>query len=135
MNYLLSCFSILHRQSEITLTRKLSDFGLSANQFIYIMCLCEHPGISQEQLSGFLRIDKGSVAKSVHQLSDCGYITRTVSATDKRQYVLLPTKKATDLYPQLRDILMEYERDLTGKLTPIEADILRSLLQKLMKNV
>lgn len=135
MNYLLSSFSILHRQSEIALSRKLTDLGLSANQFIYIMCLCEHPGISQEQLSAFLRIDKGSVAKSVHQLSDLGYITRTVSETDKRQYKLLPTKKATELYPQLCEIVLEYERYITRELTPIETDILRSLLDKLTETI
>lgn len=135
MNYLISSFSILHRQSDIFLTKKLSNLGLSSNQFIYIMCLCEHPGISQEQLSAYLRVDKGSVAKSVHQLSDQGYIRRTVSETDKRQYELFPTEKATGVYPQLYEIVMEYEKYITRNLTPIETDILRSLLDKLTENI
>ena len=135
MNYLISSFSILHRQSDIFLTKKLSNLGLSSNQFIYIMCLCEHPGISQEQLSAYLRVDNGSVAKSVHQLSDQGYIRRTVSETDKRQYELFPTEKATGVYPQLYEIVMEYEKYITRNLTPIETDILRSLLDKLTENI
>lgn len=135
MSYLLSSFSILHRQSEIVLTRKLTDLGLSSNQFVYIMCLCDHPGISQEQMSALLRIDKGSVAKSVGQLSTLGYISRTVCETDKRQYKLLPTQKALDLYPHLRQVVLEYEKHITKDLTPIEKDILYSLLEKLMKNV
>lgn len=135
MNYLISSFSILHRQSDIFLTKKLSDLGLSSNQFIYIMCLCEHPGISQEQLSAYLRVDKGSVAKSVHQMSELGYIRRTVSETDKRQYELFPTEKATDVYPKIHEIIMEYEKYITRNLTPIESDILRSLLEKLTENI
>lgn len=135
MNYLISSFSILHRQSEVFLSRRLANLGLSSNQFVYIMCLCEHPGISQEQLSHLLRIDKGSVAKSVHQLSDQGYIARTVSETDKRQYKLLPTEKATGVYEQLREIVLEYERYITRDLTPIETDILRSLLEKLTESI
>lgn len=135
MNYLISSFSILHRQSDIFLTKKLSNLGLSSKQFIHIMCLCEHPGISQEQLSAYLRVDKGSVAKSVHQLSDLGYISRKVSETDKRQYELFPTEKSTGVYSQLHKIVMEYEKYITRNLTPIESDILRSLLEKLTENI
>jgi DNA-binding MarR family transcriptional regulator len=135
MNYLISDFSILHRQSDIFLTRKLSPLGLGANQFTYILCLCEHPGISQEQLSAFLRIDKGSVAKTVRQLCDQDYFIRKVSETDKRQYELFPTEKATGVYDQLHEIVMEYEHYITRGLTPIEADVLRNLLDKLSDNI
>lgn len=135
MSYLLSSFSILHRQSEIVLSRKLARLELSSNQFIYIMCLCDHPGISQEQMSSLLRIDKGSVAKSIQQLSAMGYIDRCVSETDKRQYRLLPTQKALDLYPHLQQVVQEYESQVTKDLTSIEKDILHSLLEKLMGNV
>ncbi len=135
MKYLFSSFSILHRQSDILLTRQLNDLGLSSQQFVLIMCLCEQPGLSQEQLSSIFRVDKGSVAKTVHQLSDLGYVTRELSETDKRQYKLHPTPKATGVYQRLSDIMAEYERCLTRNLTPIETDILRSLLDKLTENI
>ncbi len=135
MKYLFSSFSILHRQSDILLTRQLNDLGLSSQQFVLIMCLCEQPGLSQEQLSSIFRVDKGSVAKTVHQLSDLGYVTRELSETDKRQYKLHPTPMATGVYQRLSDIMAEYERCLTRNLTPIETDILRSLLDKLTENI
>lgn len=135
MKYLFSSFSILHRQSDILLTKQLNDLGLSSQQFVLIMCLCEQPGISQEQLSSIFRVDKGSVAKTIHQLSDLGYVTRELSETDKRQYKLLPTPKATGVYQRLYEIITEYERYLTRNLTPIETDILRSLLDKLTENI
>lgn len=135
MNHLISSFSILHRQSDVFLSRRLTDLGLNATQFAYLMCLSDNPGSSQEQLSSLMRIDKGSVSKSIHQLVDLGYITYTISETDKRQYKLYPSQKTIDLLPQLRAIVMEYENYITRELTPIEAEILRSLLGKLVGNI
>ena len=135
MNHLLSSFSILHRQSDVFLSRRLSDLELNATQFAYLMCLSENPGSSQEQLSSLMRIDKGAVSKSIRQLVDLGYITYTVSETDKRQYKLYPSEKTAALLPQLQEIVMEYENYMMRVLTPIEADILKSLLEKLVKNV
>lgn len=135
MHYLISSFSILHRQSDVFLSRKLADFGLNATQFAYLMCLCEHPGSSQEQLSSLMRIDKGSVSKSIHQLVDLGYITYTVSETDKRQYKLFPSDKTLALHPAFLELVLEYEGFITKDLTPIETDILRNLLEKLTDNI
>lgn len=135
MKYLISSFSILHRQSDVFLSRRLSNLGLNATQFAYLMCLSENPGSSQEQLSSLMRIDKGSVSKSVHQLVDLGYITHTISETDKRQYKLYLSEKTTELLPQFQEIVMEYENYITRDLTPIEAEILRSLLAKLTDNI
>lgn len=135
MNYLISCFSILHRQSDVFLSRRLTDLGINATQFAYLMCLSENPGSSQEQLSSLMRIDKGSVSKSIRLLTDQGYITHTISETDKRQYRLYPSEKTIALLPRFHEIVMEYENYMTRELTPIEADILRSLLEKLVKNV
>ena len=135
MKYLISSFSILHRQSDVFLSRRLSNLGLNATQFAYLMCLSENPGSSQEQLSSLMRIDKGSVSKSVHQLVDLGYITHTISETDKRQYKLYLSEKTTELLPQFQEIVMEYENYITRDLTPIEAEILRSLVAKLTDNI
>ena len=99
------------------------------------MCLCEHPGSSQEQISSLMRIDKGSVSKSIHQLVEQGYVTQTVSETDKRQYQLSPSEKTLALYPIFHELLMEYEKSITQDLTPIETDILKNLIEKLTKNI
>ena len=134
MHYLISGLSILHRQSDVFLSRRLSDLKLNATQFAYLMCLCEHPGSSQEQLSSLMRIDKGSVSKSIHQLAEQGYVTQAVSETDKRQYQLFPSEKTLALYPRFHQLVMEYERQITRDLTPIETELLRSLLEKLIDN-
>ena len=135
MHYLISGLSILHRQSDVFLSRRLSDLKLNATQFAYLMCLCEHPGSSQEQLSSLMRIDKGSVSKSIHQLAEQGYVTQAISETDKRQYELFPSEKTLALYPRFHELVMEYEKSITQDLTPIEADILKNLIEKLTENI
>ena len=74
--------------------QRLKDFGISRGQLMYIMCICDHEGISQEGLSCELRIDKGAVARAMQKLAGEGYISRVVSSSDRRQYHLFPTAKA-----------------------------------------
>jgi DNA-binding MarR family transcriptional regulator len=80
-NTLIRRFSFIPRQSGINLDRQLKKLNLSFGQFLYIMCICENAGLSQENLSSRLKIDKGSVARTVKQLEADGYITRSVSPT------------------------------------------------------
>lgn len=64
---------------------------------MYIMCICDNEGLSQEKLSAELQIDKGSVARTIKHLEKDGYITRIVSKDDKRQHQIFPTIKAKNI--------------------------------------
>lgn len=123
-------FSILHRQSGIYLDRKLRALDIKVGQFLYLVCICEQPGLSQEQLASLLRIDKGSVARTVKQLVQDGYLRREVCPRDRRQYQLYPTEKAWEAHAHIGEITRQWEQRLVQQLTDIEVEVLKGLLDK-----
>ena len=128
-------FSVIHRQSAINIERRLKKLGLPYGQYMYILCICDNKVLSQEKLSCELQIDKGSVARTVKQLEQSGYITRRVSNEDKRQNLIKPTEKAFMLYGEIISTINEYEKCLTKDLSDIEKNVLTGLLTKLIDNL
>lgn len=135
MRELAKKLSILSRRSGLHLDRQLKDTGLTRVQFIYLMCICDHEGMSQEQLSEELRINKGAVARAVRRFEKEGYITRVVSPKDRRQYGLYPTEKTRRAHHAVRMAEAEWEAYMTRNLSSAEKETLDSLLEKLLRDM
>lgn len=135
MNNLIKQFSVIHRQTGIRLEKSLKPLGVPYGQFMYILCICDHEGLSQEKLSAELQIDKGSVARTVSALEKQGFIERVPSTEDRRQNRLLPTEKAREAYVKITQVIRRQEARLVKNLSEIEEDLLRSLLDKIIENI
>ncbi|HOO27237.1 MAG TPA: MarR family transcriptional regulator [Lachnospiraceae bacterium] len=135
MHELMSRFSIIHRQSSIYLDHRLKEHHITGSQYTHILVICENPGISQEEISDKLKIDKGSVARMIKQFASEHYITRLISKEDKRQYQIYPTDKAKAVYEKIHGTAVASENRLTKGFTDVERDILINLLDKIITNL
>ena len=54
-------------------------------------------GITQEQLSNNIEIDKATTARAVAKLIEAGYFTKVNNAEDRRAYNIYATDKARDM--------------------------------------
>ncbi len=112
----------------------LAPMGLKACHASYLMEICAHPGLSQDQLANRICINKSNVARQAAILEESGLVVRTPSATDKRIMELYPTQKALDLLPQVMPVLESWESRLTQELSVQEKALLESLLSKMREN-
>lgn len=135
MRELAKKLSILSHRSGIDLDRKLKDLGLTRGQLVYLMCICDHEGMSQEQLSEELWINKGAVARAVRRFEKDGYITRVLSKKDRRQYGLYPTEKTKQAYQTIRAVEADWEARMTRNLSAGEKKMLDMLLEKLLEDM
>lgn len=135
MHEFMSRFSVIHRQSSLYLDRRLKEHRITGSRYTHILVICENPGISQEEISDRLKIDKGPVARTIKEFTQEGYVTRVVDAADKRQYHLYPTPKAEALYAEIHGIAMASEQRLTQGFTDIEREVLKNLLDKVVANL
>ena len=110
---------------------QLAPLGLKGCHASYLTEICAHPGISQDQLSKLICINKSNVARQAATLEEEGFVIRTPSPTDKRIMELHPTQKTLDLLPQISCVLKQWEGCITGDLTPEELDQLAALLEKM----
>ena len=101
---------------------------------MYIREICAAPGISQEQLTRILRINKSNVARQVAAMEEEGYIERRCCGKDKRVLRLYPTEKATALLPGILEVMDRWEASLLEGLTEEERQELEDVLLRLREN-
>lgn len=107
---------------------RLAAEGVSSCQHIYIFHICRTPGITQEQLSKRLCVNKSSVARQLTALEQGGFIRREEDSGDRRVQHVYPTPRADMLYPQVRQIMAEWNRLLLEELSESERAALQSML-------
>lgn len=127
--------SVLHRQANVFYSKEFSKFEFGSGQYMFMIHLYKHDGISQEELSDLINIDKGTTAKAIKKLEELNYIERRKDSDDKRINRIYLTKKALDIKEDFFDTLSKWESILTDNLS--QEEILQGLniLKKLSQNI
>lgn len=86
--------SMIYRYTRRYFVRELQTFQLDAGQLPFLLHLYRCPGVTQEQLSCALGMDKGTTARSVAQLEECGLAYRMPDEHDRRVNHVFPTAAA-----------------------------------------
>ena len=126
--------SVTYRRLQVFYTEHLGELGVSSGQFIYIVCICEHQGYTQDEISQHLLIDKSTVAKALSQLEANGFITKKINSNNRRAFNIFPTEKAIVIYPKILKIKDEWHHRMTENLSDIERDVFEKLMEKVMEN-
>lgn len=102
------------------------ELGIGSYQDSYLVDICKHPGVTQEQLSKIMYVHKSNVARQVGSLEEKGFVERRPDPSDRRNLLLYPTEKAAaamgriqEAHAAWRELLLqgfsEEERELAGK--------------------
>ncbi|MCR1289986.1 MarR family winged helix-turn-helix transcriptional regulator [Shouchella clausii] len=114
---------------------EFKEFDLTKGQYLYLVRICEHPGIIQEKLAEMIKVDRTTAARAIKKLEKNGFIEKKEDAHNKKIKKLFPTQKGERVYPFIRK---ENDYSNTVALTGFsenEADTLFHLLQRVRKNV
>ena len=110
---------------------KLAPLGITSRHGLYLREIAAAPGISQEQLTARIGINKSNVARQVAAMEEEGYIERRSCGKDKRVLRLYPTEKTLALLPQIHEVMDSWEQMLVESLTPDEQQLLETMLLRL----
>ncbi len=133
-NSLSRWISLLHRYGHIYVGRQLKQYNISKGQYIFLNALYKKDGIKQEQLSDYLKIDKGTTAKAIKKLEEDEYITRQVDIKDKRAYNVYLTEKALKMKPMIRKAMTGWTDILFTGFSEEERNTSLALLERMGKN-
>lgn len=134
MNDLTKFISVTYRRSQMFYTEHLEKLGISSGQFMYIVCICENSGQTQDELSQKLIIDKSTVAKVLSQLEAKEFITKTINSKDRRVFNIFPTDKSLDIYHKILEIQNEWHHRITANLSEVEYYVFEKLIETVMNN-
>ncbi|MCM3550977.1 MarR family transcriptional regulator [Niallia circulans] len=114
---------------------EFKEFDLTKGQYLYLVRICEHPGIIQEKLAEMIKVDRTTAARAIKKLEKNGFIEKKEDAHNKKIKKLFPTQKGERVYPFIRK---ENDYSNTVALTGFsesEAETIFHLLQRVRKNV
>ncbi|EMR04957.1 transcriptional regulator SlyA [Bhargavaea cecembensis DSE10] len=114
---------------------EFKEADLSKGQYLYMVRICEHPGIIQEKLAEMIKVDRTTAARAIMKLEEKGFIEKRDDESNRRIKKLFPTEKGLGVYPF---IVREHEHSNSVALEGFsedEADILLRLLRRVRKNV
>lgn len=114
---------------------EFKEYELTKGQYLYLVRICENPGIIQEKLSEMIKVDRTTVARAIKKLEHNGFIDRQDDQHNKKIKKLYPTEKGKKVYP-----FIKRENDYSNTValegfSESEIEIIFSLLQRVRGNI
>lgn len=114
---------------------EFKDLELTKGQYLYLVRICENPGIIQEKLAEMIKVDRTTVARAIKQLEVHGFIEKKDDEHNKKIKKLFPTDKGKQVFPFIKRENDHSNRVALAGLSESEGEVLFQLLQKVRKNI
>lgn len=114
---------------------EFKELELTKGQYLYLVRICENPGIIQEKLAEMIKVDRTTAARAIQKLELQGLIEKKNDGINKKNKGLFPTDKGEQIYPFLKREGDHSNQVALSGLSPNEIETVFSLLQKIRKNV
>lgn len=114
---------------------EFKEVDLTRGQYLYLVRICENPGIIQEKLAEMIKVDRTTTARAIKKLESNGMIERLEDKENKKIKKLYPTKKGAEIYPFIIRENNCSNAVALNDLSDEEAKQLEYLLKKVCKNV
>ena len=129
------CFPLYAASKEITRRYKpfLDPLGLTYTQYVAMMVLWEHDGITVGELGSKLYLDSATLTPLLERLEAHGFVRRERSHEDERAVIVT----LTDEGRALRERALEVPYCMAGclEISPEDATELKMLLEKLLRSI
>lgn len=114
---------------------EFKEYDLTKGQYLYLVRVCEHPGIIQEKLAEMIKVDRTTAARAVQKLELNGFVEKREDEHNLKIKKLFPTAKGEQVYPMIKREHDHSDRVALNGLTEQESDTLLRLLQQVRSNV
>ena len=117
---LLKWLSVADRFAKSYLDDQLAPLGINSSQHMYLLKICDQPGILQDSLLNCFYVHPSNIVRTIARLEKNGFLTKEPCEKDKRTCHLYPTKKALEIADKVRAICEGTESILTDGLSEAE---------------
>ncbi len=137
INSALQVFGLIKREVNLLLTSYLRAYslGIGPKQAIMLAHIQKTPKSSHAHLARATSTDPAAVGRAIDSLVNQGYLEREEHPSDKRQWVLLLSKKGRELMRPINKIISEISDDFIEPLSSKERAQFKELLEKVHKHL
>ena len=127
--------TLLSRKCQSYLSRELSKYKLTAAEQPFFMALQHCEGITQDELTAVVCVDKSATARAVKSLEEKGFLIRIQDKNNRRQNRLYPTDKAKQISGSVKQELLHFNDLMTQGILPQTAEEVYMALLKIDENL
>ncbi len=114
---------------------EFKEYDLTKGQYLYLVRICENPGIIQEKLAEMIKVDRTTAARAIKKLEINEFIEKKEDVHNKKIKKLFPTAKGKSVFPIIkRENEYSNEMALNG-FSNQEMEVMVDLLQRVRRNV
>ncbi|KYD03316.1 MarR family winged helix-turn-helix transcriptional regulator [Bacillus atrophaeus] len=114
---------------------EFKEYNLTKGQYLYLVRICENPGIIQEKLAEMIKVDRTTAARAIKKLEMNGFIEKMDDEHNKKIKKLFPTEKGKDVFPVIKRENDHSNSVALAGFSEKEAETIFHLLQRIRKNV
>ncbi|MEF9960660.1 MAG: MarR family transcriptional regulator [Niameybacter sp.] len=120
----------LYRQGIAFLGKEYKAYNIGAGQYQFLVYLYMKDGITHDELTEKIGVDKAATTRAIVKLEEAGYIKRVQDIKDKRKYHIFLTEYAKNNREEIINTSKNWEKELTEKLTKEELEQFYYLFRK-----
>jgi len=114
---------------------EFKELDLTKGQYLYLVRICENPGIIQEKLAEMIKVDRTTAARAIQKLEIQGFVEKKDDETNKKIKRLFSTDKGMQAYPFLKRE-GDYSNSVAlAGLSEEDTETLFHLLHRVRKNI
>ncbi|WP_431088898.1 MarR family winged helix-turn-helix transcriptional regulator [Paenibacillus sp. 8b26] len=114
---------------------EFKEYDLTKGQYLYLVRICENPGIIQEKLAEMIKVDRTTASRAIKKLVINGFIEKKEDNHNQKIKKLFPTEKGNNVYPFIKK-----ENDYSNNValegfSEREVESIFNLLQRVRENI
>ena len=126
--------NLLFRLTMRYLRLELKKLGIGAGDYPFLAILFFMPGLSQDELSRQMHVDKSYTARAIAKLEKMGLAERRPDPENHRIKRVFLTRKAKDMEPETLSVFENWHQTLIRDIDPDHLVIIRDGMDKMMEN-
>ena len=131
-DYPLFYIALIRKKNTQVIDELLKPYGLNTNMWRVFGALKDHNGIHISDLSERIAIERTQLSRILVQMEEDGYVTRTVSKSDRRHMRLNLTPKGQKTVRKIIPLLVDYYENICRDLSVPEMKLLIGSLKKIL---
>ena len=132
---LLKWLSVTDRFYKIYLDKQLAPFGINSSQHMFLIKICQSPGILQDSLMDMFYVHPSNIVRTIAALEKQGMITRSPHDEDKRTCKLYPTERALSVIDEIQTVCEKTEALLLHGISESDKKLFIDLLMQAGENI
>ncbi|PIC73631.1 MarR family winged helix-turn-helix transcriptional regulator [Sporosarcina sp. P17b] len=114
---------------------EFKEYDLTKGQYLYLVRICENPGIIQEKLAEMIKVDRTTASRAIKKLEKNGFVERREDKYNKKIKKIFPTMKGKNVYPNIKRENDHSNSVALAGFSESEVEIISQLLQRVRKNI